>query len=205
MKVADALAFTNPPGATFHYNPIPVGYAHVLVDEVVGPYSGLELDIPGGDDEQTLGEAIHRFILWKKDCIIFRSPPTPRLPTPPRSPAPCQQTPTPPSPPIVRPLLLQVRHSVRRPLLLQVRHNLRPLQVRHSFRPLLIVQLSPVSRLRRLSNRRRDTPQLWCVAVRVEVIVQEVQAEASDINMVQTSLLLFLRGLTTGPGSKPMP
>ena len=105
----------------------------------------------------------------------------------------------------VRPLLLQVLHSVKRPLLLQVRHNLRPLQVRHSFRPLLLVQLSPVSRLRRLSNRRRDTPQLWCVAVRVEVIVQEVQAEASDINMVQTSLLLFLRGLTTGPRSKPMP
>src|SRR3954463_9622409 len=107
----------------------------------------------------------------------------------------------------VRPLLLQVQHSVRRPLLLQVRHNLRPLllQVRHSFRPLLLVQLSPVSRLCRLSNRRRDTPQLWCVAVRVEVIVQEVQAEASDINMVQTSLLLFLGGLTTGPRSKPMP
>src|SRR3954470_17747886 len=107
----------------------------------------------------------------------------------------------------VRSLLLQVRHSVRHPLLLQVRQSVRPLllQVRHSFRPLLLVQLSPVSRLRRLSNRRRDTPQLWCVAVPVEVIVHEVQVEASDINMVQTSVLLFLRGLTTGPRSKPMP
>ena len=95
-------------------------------------------------------------------------------------------------------LLLQVRHSVRPHLLLQVRHRVRPhllLQVRHSVRPLLLLQLSHVSCLRRLSNRRRDTPQLWCVAVRVEV-VQEVHAETSDINMVQASLL-FLRGLTT--------
>ena len=83
--------------------------------------------------------------------------------------------------------------------LFQVRHRVRPhllLQVRHSVRPLLLLQLSHVSRLRRLSNRRRDTPQLWCVAVRVEV-VQKVQAETSDINMVQATSLLFLRGLTT--------
>ena len=96
-------------------------------------------------------------------------------------------------------LLLQVRHSVRPLLLFQVRHHVRPhllLQVRHSVRPLLLLQLSHVSRLRRLSNRRRDTPQLWCVAVRVEV-VQKVQAETSDINMVQAASLLFLRGLTT--------
>ena len=71
MKVADTLAFTNPPDATFHCNPIPAGYARVLVDEVVDQDSGLELDIPGGDDEHTLGEANHRIILWRKDCIIF--------------------------------------------------------------------------------------------------------------------------------------
>ena len=51
---------TASPGATFHCNPIPAGYARVLVDEVVDQYSGLELDIPGGDDEHTLGEANHR-------------------------------------------------------------------------------------------------------------------------------------------------
>ena len=62
MKVADAVAFTNPPEATFHCNPIPAGYARVLV-EVVDQYSGLELDIPGGDDEHTLGEANHHIIL----------------------------------------------------------------------------------------------------------------------------------------------
>ena len=99
MKVADAVAFTNPPEATFHCNPIPAGYARVLVDEVVDQYSGLELDIPGGDEEHTLGDAKHRIILWRKDYIIFRRPPTPHHPTPRRSPPPSQQTPAPPSPP----------------------------------------------------------------------------------------------------------
>ena len=82
MKVSDDYAYTNPPEATFHCNLIPAGYARVLVDEVVDPYSELELDIPGGDDECFLGQANHRIILWKKDCIIFRRRPTPRQPTP---------------------------------------------------------------------------------------------------------------------------
>ena len=71
MKVADAVAFSNSPEATFHCNPILAGYARVLVDEVVDPYLELELDIAGGDDERFLGDANHRIILWKKDCIIF--------------------------------------------------------------------------------------------------------------------------------------
>ena len=71
MKVADAVAYTNPPEATFHCNPIPAGYARVVVGEVVDQYLGLDLGIPGGDEEHTLGEAIHRIILWRKDCIIF--------------------------------------------------------------------------------------------------------------------------------------
>ena len=62
-----------------------LSYARVMLDEVVDPYSGLTLDIPGGEDERTLGEAIHRIILWRKDCIIFRRPPTPRHLTPRRS------------------------------------------------------------------------------------------------------------------------
>ena len=94
MKVADGVAYTNSPDATFHCNPIPAGYACVVVDEVVDQYSGLELDIPGGDEEHTLGDAKHRIILWRKDCIIFRRPPIPhRHPTPPR----CEATPPPPS------------------------------------------------------------------------------------------------------------
>ena len=71
MKVADGVAFTITPKATFHCTPIPEGYARVLVDEVVDPYSGLQLDIPGGEDERTLGEAIHRITLWRKGCIIL--------------------------------------------------------------------------------------------------------------------------------------
>src|SRR3990170_971724 len=102
MKVADGYAYTNPPEATFHCNPIPAGYARVGVDEVMTGYSGLQLDIPGGDKERTLGEAIHHIILWRKDCIVFPRPPTPRQPAPPPSPPLRQQTPAPPS---QRPLL----------------------------------------------------------------------------------------------------
>ena len=63
MKVADAVAFTNPPEATFHCNLIPAGYARVLVVEVVDQYSGLELDIPEVDEEHTLRDAKHHIIL----------------------------------------------------------------------------------------------------------------------------------------------
>ena len=111
-KVADGFAYTNPPEATFHCNPIPAGYARVGVDEVVAQYSGLELDIPRGDDERTLGESIHRIIIWRKDCIIFPRSPTPRQPAPPPSPPPCQQTPAPPTPPTTTRTPLQLRiHS----------------------------------------------------------------------------------------------
>ena len=88
MKVADGYALTNPPKANFHCNPIPAGYACVGVDEVMSAYYELELDIPGGDEECTLGEAIHRIILWRKDCIVFSRPPTPRQPAPPPIPPP---------------------------------------------------------------------------------------------------------------------
>ena len=49
MKVADGVAFTITPEATFHCIPIPEGYARVMVDEVVEPYSMLVLDIAGGE------------------------------------------------------------------------------------------------------------------------------------------------------------
>jgi len=110
MKVADGYALANPPEATFHCNPIPAGYARVGVDEVMSGYHDLLLDIVGGDEERTLGEAIHRIILWKKDCIVFPRPPTPPSPSPtprqstppPPSPAPRQPTPPPPNQPTQR-------------------------------------------------------------------------------------------------------
>ena len=40
LKVANAVAFTITPEATFHCNAIPAGYARVLVAEVVDQYSG---------------------------------------------------------------------------------------------------------------------------------------------------------------------
>ena len=71
MKVADGVAFPVTPEVTYHCIPITEGYARVMVDEVVDPHPRLTLDIPGGEDERTLGEAIHHNILWRKDCIIF--------------------------------------------------------------------------------------------------------------------------------------
>ena len=65
MKVADGVAFPVTPEATYHCIPIPEGYARVMVDEVVEPYSMLALDIAGGDGERTLGEAVHRHPMKK--------------------------------------------------------------------------------------------------------------------------------------------
>src|SRR3954462_3682807 len=72
IKVADGFALANPPGALHHCNPIPPGYAHVGVDEVVTEYQELNLDFPGGEGQQTLGEAKQSGIyLWRKQWIIF--------------------------------------------------------------------------------------------------------------------------------------
>src|SRR3990170_7436931 len=84
MKVAVGFALPNAPEATIHGNPIPAGYARVGVDEVLSGYDSLELDIPGGEGEQTLGEVIRGLIVWRKECIVFPNS-VPRPPTPPSS------------------------------------------------------------------------------------------------------------------------
>src|SRR4051794_28399029 len=72
IKVAHDFALPNPPKATYHGNPIPLGYARVGVDEVVATYAELILDIPGGEGQQTLREAKQSCTyLWRKQCIIF--------------------------------------------------------------------------------------------------------------------------------------
>jgi hypothetical protein len=71
LHVAKGYALPNTPDATFHYNPIPTGYARVGVDEIEPGYDGLELDFPRGDGESTLAEAQRGLILWRKDCIVF--------------------------------------------------------------------------------------------------------------------------------------
>ena len=59
MKVAVGFALPNEPEGTIHGNPIPAGYARVGVDEVMSGYDSLEIDIPEGEGEQTLGYVRH--------------------------------------------------------------------------------------------------------------------------------------------------
>ena len=57
VLVATAIVSPMDPNKSprIHGNPIPPGYASVLVDRVVKDYRELTLDIPGGDGETTLG------------------------------------------------------------------------------------------------------------------------------------------------------
>ena len=80
--VAKGYALQHQPGATFHFGQIPAGYARVGVTKVMPGFHSMELDIPGNDDEKTLGEVEHGIVLWKKKYIIFTDS-TPRPPTPP--------------------------------------------------------------------------------------------------------------------------
>ena len=94
MKVVVGFALPSEPGACFHGGQIPAGCALVGVDEVLKGYETLELDIPAGEGEMTLGEVTHTIILWKKEYIVFPDS-APRPPTPPPSSSP------PPSPPLL--------------------------------------------------------------------------------------------------------
>jgi len=71
----------DPEPAVIHGNQIRAGYARVGVDRVEKDYMELDVEIPGGDGEMTLGQAEHAFILWYKRYIII--PDAPRLPSPP--------------------------------------------------------------------------------------------------------------------------
>lgn len=70
------------------------------VEEVGEGFEMLELDIPGGDDEKTLAQAVHGYILWEKRNIIIKAadrtsrPASPQLPqSPPSPPATPQHSP----------------------------------------------------------------------------------------------------------------
>ena len=54
------------PGDVYHGQQIPAGYTRVGMGQVCLGWEILELDIPGGDGERTLAEAIHVYILWDK-------------------------------------------------------------------------------------------------------------------------------------------
>jgi hypothetical protein len=52
--------------------PIPPGYASVSVERICQPdFVELEIDIPGGDWEKTLKNALHGIILWPKRYIVI--------------------------------------------------------------------------------------------------------------------------------------
>ena len=51
---------------TIHGMQIPEGYARVMVDQVERGWEDLDLEIPGGDGEKELGQALHTWILWNK-------------------------------------------------------------------------------------------------------------------------------------------
>jgi hypothetical protein len=54
--------------------PIPPGYALVNVQKICQPdFEEVELDIPGGDGEKTLKDALHDIILWPKCYIVIIS------------------------------------------------------------------------------------------------------------------------------------
>ena len=93
LSVKVALGFGLPcaTNATWHGHEIPAGYARVGVDEIMPGFETLELDIPGGDEEKTLGEVKLGFVLWNKKHIMFPDsaprPPTPPSSNPPQSPS----------------------------------------------------------------------------------------------------------------------
>jgi hypothetical protein len=65
------------------------------VDAIVPGYESLELDIPGPEEETTLGEVLGGIILWDKKHIVFPGS-APRQPLSP--PSPCNSPPL--SPPL---------------------------------------------------------------------------------------------------------
>jgi hypothetical protein len=72
MQVVYRSAFVHFPGQTSRDMLIPPIYTSVSVEEICQPqFEDLELDIPGGDGERTLKDAVHSIILWPKRYIII--------------------------------------------------------------------------------------------------------------------------------------
>src|SRR6185437_16235939 len=73
FTVAYGTAMPTQPGDVYHGQQILAGYTRVGVEQVCQGWDTLELDIPGGDGERTLAEAIHGYILWDKRYIVLKS------------------------------------------------------------------------------------------------------------------------------------
>ena len=73
MKVAVGYALPIGPNPTYHFAPVPNGYAVVGVDEVMKDFEELKLQHPTGEDGEVLelGEAKKATILWPKEFIVL--------------------------------------------------------------------------------------------------------------------------------------
>ena len=78
LVVAYGVVEPSMEGQKYHGNDIPGGYAKVGVDRVADDWGDLELEMPGGDGEKYLCEAIHGWILRPKSDIRIpdANPPT---------------------------------------------------------------------------------------------------------------------------------
>jgi len=65
--VAHGVAEVPIQGRTIRGMAIPEGYDRVMVDRVENGWEDLDLEIPGGDGEEELGQALHTWICWKKN------------------------------------------------------------------------------------------------------------------------------------------
>ena len=153
--VAHGVAEVPVQGGTIYGIAILEGYARVMVDRVENGWEDLDLEIPGGDGEEELGQALHTWTCWKKQYIRIAG----RDPSPsPRSPPAGQGSPRPrvdpPSPPAAQdPALVHRRH---RPLpgslvLVRLRHLLAPQRRRNQ----LGCRHRHLQDIRRPKNKRR--------------------------------------------------
>ena len=73
FTVAYGTTMPTQPGDVYHGQQILAGYTRVGVEQVCQGWETLKLDIPRGDGERTLAEAIHGYILWDKCYIVLKS------------------------------------------------------------------------------------------------------------------------------------
>ena len=87
LKVKATVGSVAPPeaGATFHCQPIPEGYARVMVDEITEGFEDLQLDHPTGDGETRLGSCLKTPCLWRNELINLPNWMPPPPPPPPAS------------------------------------------------------------------------------------------------------------------------
>ena len=93
VQVAHGSVLPVNPASTIHQMLIPPGYASVIAEQIVEPThinENLELDFVGGDGEKTLGDALHRIVLWRKADIKLIANNKAQVDPPPSAPSPLE-------------------------------------------------------------------------------------------------------------------